>query len=142
MSTAALFLMAAADHFGEAMRSLINGALAFVSADHSLVAIIARFYTLGGIALWAIMPLLLFAALAAIAGSVLQVGLQISLKPVMPNISALNPGEGLKKLFSPRTATESIKMVVKATVIFCVAWKAIVWLFPLVAGSLYQSPPE
>ncbi|UVE69360.1 type III secretion system export apparatus subunit SctU [Burkholderia pyrrocinia] len=142
MSIAALFLIAAADHFGEAMRALVNSALAFVSADHSLVAMTARLYKLGGIALWAIAPLLLFAALAAIAGSVLQVGLQISLKPVMPNISALNPGEGLKKLFSPRTAIESVKMIVKATVIFCVAWKAIVWLFPLVVGSLYQSPPE
>ncbi|AGR67559.1 type III secretion system export apparatus subunit SctU [Burkholderia pseudomallei] len=142
MSAAILLLVAAADHFGDAMRALVNGALAFVSADHSLVEMTARLYQFGGIALSAVMPLLFVAALAGIGGSVLQVGLQISLKPVMPNLGALNPAEGLKKLFSPRSAIESIKMIVKAVIVFCVAWKTIVWLFPLIAGALYQSPPE
>ncbi|WP_423760237.1 type III secretion system export apparatus subunit SctU [Burkholderia sp. NLJ2] len=140
MSAAVLFLVAAAGHFGDAMRALVEGALAFVFADHSLAEMTARLYELSGVALWAIIPLLFVAALAGVGGSVLQVGLQISLKPVMPNIGALNPSEGLKKIFSPRTAIESIKMVIKAMIVFCVGWKTIVWLFPLIAGSLYQSP--
>lgn len=142
MTAAVLFLVAAADPLDDAMRSLVDCALTFVSGDHSLAEMTTRLYKLGGIALWAIVPYLCAAALAGIGGSILQVGLQVSMKPVMPNIGALSPADGLKRIFSPRTVIESVKMLVKAAAVFCVMWKTVEWLFPLIAGALYQPLPE
>ncbi|WP_047787818.1 EscU/YscU/HrcU family type III secretion system export apparatus switch protein, partial [Variovorax paradoxus] len=67
---------------------------------------------------------------------------KIAFKPVMPNLNALNPGEGLKKIFSMKTVIETIKMVVKASLIFAVMWVVVRGLIPLVSGAIYQPLAE
>jgi type III secretion protein U len=90
---------------------------------------------------------LLMAAAAALIGSI-QVGAVFSLQPVMPQLSRLNPVEGLKRLFSLRNLVELIKLVlisiVLAAVMFWIAratlpalvraqWMPVGGLLPLAA---------
>ncbi|WP_186182877.1 type III secretion system export apparatus subunit SctU [Burkholderia gladioli] len=142
MTVAIGFVMAAGAHLRDSMRQLVVSALDFVTTEHSIPDMFDRLYRFGGIALLAVVPLALAAAMAGLMGSAMQVGLQIALKPVMPNLNSLNPGEGLKKIFSIKTVIETAKMIVKAALIFAVMWVVIRGLFPLVSGSIYQPLPE
>ncbi len=142
MTAAIGFVMATGAHLRDSMRQLVMSSLEFVNTPHTLTDMYDRLYRFGGIALLAVVPLALCAAFAGLMGSGMQVGLQIALKPVMPNINALNPGEGLKKIFSMKTVIETAKMIVKASLIFAVMWVVIRGLIPLVSGSLYQPLAE
>ncbi|MFM0400357.1 type III secretion system export apparatus subunit SctU [Paraburkholderia aspalathi] len=142
MSAVVLLLMAGASHFSDAMREAVLIATGFVNGDHSLTNMQTQFYKIGGLALSAIVPCVCIAALAAIAGSIGQVGMQIATKPITPDPKAVSPMAGLKRIFSVRTLIECAKMIVKAAIVFCVMWQTIKWLFPLIVGSLYQPLPE
>lgn len=64
-----------------------------------------------------IAPVLLIIALVAIAVDYLQVGVVFTAKPLMPNLNKLNPIEGFKRLFSPRSFVELIKSILKIGII-------------------------
>lgn len=64
---------------------------------------------------------LLMAAAAALIGSI-QVGAVFSLEPVKPQLSRLNPVEGVKRLFSVRSLVELIKLVLISIVLAAVMW--------------------
>jgi type III secretion protein U len=123
------------------MRAVVDISMGFVVGDHSLTNMNTQLYKLGGVALSAIVPCVCVAALAAVAASIGQVGMQIATKPVTPNPMAVSPAAGLKRIFSVRTLIECAKMVVKAVIVFSVMWVTVKWLFPLIVGSLYQPLP-
>ncbi|MDR3096671.1 MAG: type III secretion system export apparatus subunit SctU [Paraburkholderia sp.] len=141
MTAVVVFLVATASQMSDTLRALVDLALGFVNGDHSIVSMQTQLYKAGGLALRASVPVVCVAALAAVAAGIGQVGLQIATKPVTPNLNAVSPGAGIKRIFSIRTVIESAKMVVKAVIVFCVMWVSIKWLFPLIVGSLYQPLP-
>lgn len=135
-------LMFAAGIFAGAMRTIVHTALGFVSGDRSLFHLYAKAFSLGTEALVVVVPCAAAAAAAGIAALIPQVGFQISMKPVTPELSNVSPASGIKHIFSSRTLIELAKMVVKAIVIGLTMWLAIKWMLPLVVGSLYQPLPE
>jgi len=64
---------------------------------------------------WICAPLLLFAAGAGLFTEFLQVGSIVALKKVKPDLSKLNPAEGIKRIFSQENLVEVIKSIVKTT---------------------------
>jgi len=117
---------------------LIHIALDFVSGDHSEQGMTAALYKelWGGLKIMG--PISLISALAAAMAMAAQVGIQISLKPVMPKFDSINPASGLKKIFSAKSAIDLLKMIIKALILLCVLWKTIVLLLPLVTDSMYE----
>ncbi|AXF25791.1 EscU/YscU/HrcU family type III secretion system export apparatus switch protein [Burkholderia pyrrocinia] len=83
-------------------------------------------------------PFVAVAALAAIAGSVCQAGLVLSLEPVMPKLDAINPATGLRKIFSMRTVIDLLKLLVKAIVVGVVLWQGVLQLLPLILGVAHE----
>jgi type III secretion protein U len=142
MSTAIAVLSVTTGSLADAFRGLVDIAQAFVTGDHSLQNMEDALYKITWQALIAILPVLVAAMFAAVAALAPQVGLQISTKAITPDLNAVSPGSGIKKLFSSRTLIELAKMTVKAILIACVMWKTIMWLFPLIVGSVYQPLPE
>src|SRR5437016_2178660 len=49
-----------------------------------------------------IFPILLACAIGAFIAGVAQAGFQINIKPIMPNLTKLNPATGAKRIFSSR----------------------------------------
>jgi type III secretion protein U len=141
MSAVVVLLAASASQMSDVFRALVTLALDFVNSDHSIVNMQTQLYKVGGLALRASVPVACAAALAAVAAGIGQVGLQITTKPIVPNLNAVSPGSGLKRIFSIRTVIETAKMAVKAFIVFGVMWVTIKWLFPLIVGSLYQPLP-
>lgn len=141
MCVALLFVIAATTDMRETLRAIVGIALGFVSTDLDLSELLTQLYRLGGLGLWLVVPLLLVTAVAGVAASAMQVGLQIALKPVIPNVETVNPAAGLKRLFSVRTLVETIKMMIKAALVFAVMWHAVRGLLPLISGALYQPLP-
>lgn len=79
-------------------------------------------------ALWvtllASLPALGAAFVASIASNVMQVGFMITFEPLKPDIKKLNPVDGFKNLFSKKKLVESLKQVLKFTVVSYVAYGA------------------
>ncbi|SOE96843.1 type III secretion protein U [Burkholderia sp. D7] len=130
-----------ASQLADVLRSVVTLALLFVDGDHSLSNINAQLFKVGTAALAAIVPCICAAALGSLVASISQVGFKIAMKPVTPNLAAINPTEGVKRIFSQKTLIDLVKMLVKGTLVFSVMWVAIKWLFPLIVASLYQPLP-
>ena len=134
----AAFMVVAAPTLGERLRAVLAGALdigAIGRADADLLWY-ARRIALDGITLLA--PFLAVSVLAAVAGTVMQTGFNLSMKPVEPNFDAVNPGSGLTRIFSMRSMIDLAKMVAKALLIGVVMWKTLTALAPLIVGAVYQ----
>ncbi len=72
--------------------------------------------------LWATLPVTGLAALAGIAGSFFQVGGVMAWERLRPDVSRLNPGQGLKRVFSMRNLVNLAKMLLKTALLAATLW--------------------
>ena len=72
------------------------------------------------LAIW--FPLALVASLSAFSTSAFQVGLKITVKPLIPKTDRFHPVRGLKRMFSLRSAVEAVKALLKASILFAVLY--------------------
>ncbi|HWI62397.1 MAG TPA: flagellar biosynthesis protein FlhB [Symbiobacteriaceae bacterium] len=82
-------------------------------------------------------PVALAAALAGLLGNLVQVGFLFTGEPLMPNFERINPGSGLKRIFSKRSMAEMLKAIIKVVIIGFVAYKTVsddLDAFPLLIG--------
>jgi flagellar biosynthetic protein FlhB len=59
----------------------------------------------------------------------------VTFHPLKPTLSHLNPAQGLKRLFSPRSAWEGAKQAVRVSLLSLVAWKTLRGFLPIVTGA-------
>lgn len=142
LAGALLALCAAGAHMMERIRASILLALDFVHGDHDMVALYSGLVHIGANLLSAVLPVLLAAAIAALAALAPQVGFQISMKPVAFKFDAISPVAGIKKIFSVKALIDLVKMVLRSIIVLAVLWQMGKNLMPLVAGALYQTLPE
>ena len=64
-------------------------------------------------ALMGVVPIVVVCALAGVAASVGQVGFKPSTKALKPDFKKLNPLTGMKNLFGPNSAVETVKSTLK-----------------------------
>jgi flagellar biosynthesis protein FlhB len=76
-------------------------------------------------ALWATVPLLLVVAATLIVANVAQVGLVLTGKPLKPKFSRLNPGKGVKQLFSVHSLWDTGKSLVRIGLLGLIAVPAV-----------------
>ncbi|HYF95561.1 MAG TPA: flagellar biosynthesis protein FlhB [Symbiobacteriaceae bacterium] len=82
-------------------------------------------------------PVALAGALAGVLGNVVQIGFLFTGEPLAPNFERINPGSGLKRIFSKRSVAEMLKALVKVTIIGWVAYRTVaddLEAFPLLIG--------
>ncbi|WP_175891554.1 type III secretion system export apparatus subunit SctU [Burkholderia cepacia] len=138
MAGALVALVVTVPLFRNGLHELVSIPLSFVVQEHTLERILADLFRLGGMALKLVVPCVFASALAPMAGLIAQTGFRIATKPVKPNIQAVNPTSGIKRIFSAKSLIDCAKMVVKAIILGRLMWTSIKWLFPLVVGSIYQ----
>src|SRR5215216_3969623 len=99
------------------------------------------FTTVGGHAFAGAAPVVLVCAIAGVLANVLQVGFKPSTKAVKPDFKKLNPASGLKQMFSPNTAVEAVKSILKITAVGTIVAIA---LFPKLdeMAALVGMPPQ
>jgi flagellar biosynthesis protein FlhB len=99
------------------------------------------FMTIGGHVFAAAAPIVLVCTLAGVAANVMQVGFKPSTKALAPDFKKLNPMNGLKHMFSPNTAVEAVKSVLKICAVGAIVAIA---LFPKLdeMAGLVGMPPE
>jgi len=69
-----------------------------------------------------VIPLSVAVAIAGILANVMQTGFIFTTKPLLPDLSKLDPMKGLKNLFSMKKAVESIKIIIKVGAILWVCY--------------------
>lgn len=67
-------------------------------------------------------PITLSIMIAGILGNVMQFGFIFTTTPIMPNLGKINPLKGLKNLFSLRKLIEAVKIILKVSVVFIIAF--------------------
>ncbi|CAE6908613.1 MULTISPECIES: flagellar biosynthesis protein FlhB [Pseudomonas] len=75
----------------------------------------------GRVALEAMMPLLLVLLVASILGPIALGGWLFSAKAMAPKVSRMNPGPGLKRMFSAKALIELLKALAKFSIVLVVA---------------------
>jgi flagellar biosynthesis protein FlhB len=83
---------------------------------------------------FAVMPFMAVIALVTVLSQMAQTGLVLSLHPLKPDLKRLNPIEGVKRLFSPKSLWETAKQVVKALLVAWIAWPHIIAIHDLLVG--------
>ncbi|OMS21116.1 EscU/YscU/HrcU family type III secretion system export apparatus switch protein [Burkholderia pseudomallei] len=120
----------------------VRTALDFVRGERTPQATLAALHDLAASAALTMLPFVAAAIVAGIVSQAPQAGFLITLEPVMPKFDAINPMAGIKRIFSLKSLLELVKMIVKALVLACVAWKMMTSLFPLVVASVYEATPQ
>lgn len=69
-----------------------------------------------------IMPILVLAAFMGVLGDFIQVGPLVTTTPLIPKIEKLDPSKYFKNLFTPKTAFELFKNIVKVTLLGFIGW--------------------
>ncbi len=79
----------------------------------------------------------------AMFGNVLQTGFHVSMTPIMPSVSKISIGSGLKRLFSTQSLMELLNSVMKISIVMCVLYFVISSNFKIISNSylveLYDS---
>ncbi|MER3413917.1 MAG: flagellar biosynthesis protein FlhB [Armatimonadota bacterium] len=73
----------------------------------------------------ALIPLMVLGVGAGIVTSLAQVGFHLSAEPLQPNLSRINPIQGLKRLLSRRSLFELVKTLAKVAIIGWLVWRDI-----------------
>lgn len=84
--------------------------------------------------LLAIMPLLAAAAFTSTLVTMGQTGLIITGKPLVPDFKRISPKQGFQRLFSARSAWETVKQVLKISVVIVLAWPRVTGMVEALAG--------
>jgi len=69
-----------------------------------------------------VIPLALAVAIAGLLANVLQAGFIFTTKPLIPDFAKLDPIKGLKNLFSLKKVVESIKIILKVSLVLYVCY--------------------
>lgn len=138
MGAVLLLLAAGSSYLQSSLREIVTIATQFVAGDHSITNMHVQLLKMVRAAVNPVVPCVCAAALAALVVQAIQVGVKVAMKPVVPNLSAIDPMSGLKRIFSRRTVVEMVKMLLKVALVGVVAYYTVRSLFPLIVGSLYQ----
>ncbi len=123
-------------------REIAHILFSFFSSERAFNDLTIATYSLGLIGLRVIF---LFAGCACLAGIVSllpQVGFGFTLTPVLPKMDAINPANGLKRIFSIKSLSDLIRTIIKAALIGVVMWKTIESLLPLIGSAIYHPLPS
>ena len=81
------------------------------------------------------LPICLVGFVIAVVGSFVQVGSIFSMDPLTPDFGKVNPQSGLKRMLSMKHLFESIRMIIKMTVILFIA-------YGLVKSEVFLAPAQ
>jgi type III secretion protein U len=140
MAMVIVLLALGAGAIADLMRQEVSIALLFISGDQSTDSLRSHLLRIALDAVAVILPAASAGAFGGVLASIGQVGFQISMKPVMPQLSKVRPASGLKRMFSTKAMTDLLKMTIKAAIIASAMWFIIESLFPMVVESPYQPP--
>lgn len=82
----------------------------------------------------AVAPLMGVAVVTSMVATLGQTGLVFSLKPLVPDFKKISPKQGIQRLFSVRSVWETIKQVLKISIVIAIAWPRVVSLVEDLAG--------
>ena len=79
---------------------------------------------------WAVLPVMVLVIVFGAAGAFFQVGGLMAWQRLAPDAKRLNPGEGLKKLFSARSLVNLAKVAVKTLLLAALLWVVVKGFVP------------
>jgi flagellar biosynthetic protein FlhB len=109
-------------------------------ADLSVHTPLMLFTRLGMLLAAVIGPFLLTALVIGLAVNLAQTGANVSVYPLKPNFTLLNPLTGLQRLFSTRSLFETLKAIGKLTIIGYIAYRTIANGYPVLLATSRQDP--
>ncbi|NOX16279.1 MAG: flagellar biosynthesis protein FlhB [Epsilonproteobacteria bacterium] len=72
--------------------------------------------------IFVVIPLALFIAITGVIAGLLQFGFVLSTKPLIPDLSKMDPIKGLKNLLSIKKLVETLKTILKVALVFLLAY--------------------
>ncbi len=126
----------------ERLQALVQRGFGFGDGDLPLTELYQR---TGGMvldALWIITPVVLAAAVFAVVGLLVQIGVVFAPKALELQLEKLNPATGIKRVFSVKSLLSFVQMLVKSLILGVALWEVTEALLPLLAASAHQTVPN
>lgn len=89
---------------------------------------------------WIILPIMVIAMVAAVAGNLLQIGILFTAEPLKFDLKKIDPIKGLKRIFSIRAIVELFKSVLKISFIGSVTFIIVYSNVDKVLALAFKSP--
>ena len=98
------------------------GEIAYLPFDAAFPAMLVLTLT---VVVQILLPAVAIVLFFAIGGNVSQFGFLVAPEKLKPNLGALNPAQGVKKIFALRSLFELIKSIIKIGILSILVWKVI-----------------
>lgn len=85
------------------------------------------------------LPIVLIILVVGVVVGLIQGRLTFSAKPLTPDFTRLNPGSGIKRIFSLRTLVEQVKAIIKLAVIGVIGYRQVAANLPTMPNLLGQN---
>lgn len=85
-------------------------------------------------------PFLFALLLAGIVVNYAMVGPLLTTEPLRPDLTKINPINGVKRFFSARSFVELLKGVVKLIIVGAIVWNVLADRYPMILGGFRMSP--
>ncbi|MGA2080720.1 MAG: flagellar biosynthesis protein FlhB [Holophaga sp.] len=86
-----------------------------------------------------LLPFLAANWLLALSNQLVQHGFHITLKPLLPKFSKLNPARGIQRLFSAKAAVDLVKSLAKFTIIIWMSYAVVAPRMPAILSTMHLS---
>jgi type III secretion protein U len=139
--TALGVLLLMADDAHDRLRRIVSLGIDFGGVELDTAELLRRMSTISVEAVSLIVPIVVAVAVAGLAGVAAQVGLKVTTKSVAPKLDAIDPAQGIKKIFSLKSLMALGQSIVKAVLLGVLIWQAILALLPLISVSVFQASP-
>ncbi|MCX2865581.1 type III secretion system export apparatus subunit SctU [Paucibacter sp. PLA-PC-4] len=133
-----VLLIMADDAYGR-LRRIVSLGIDFGGDDLDTAEMLRRMSTISVEAVYLIAPIVVAAAIAGLTGLAVQVGLKVTTKSVVPKLDAIDPAQGVKRIFSLKSLMSLGQSIVKAVLLGVLMWQAILALLPLISASAFQA---
>lgn len=109
-------------YFGERFLKIYYYCMSLIGQELSIKSVINIAIMILFQMVLAVLPLAGIIMLAGIIGNVMQFGFIFTTEPLTPNLNKINPISGFGRLFSVKKLVESLKIILKVSAVFGVAF--------------------
>lgn len=122
---------------GERLSAITEQSLGHLpTEDYTITTLMAVFLNMGLQFVYICGPLMAILLLAGLAANYAQVGVLFTMETITPKLEKINPIAGFKRMFSRRSIIETLKAIIKMSIVGYLVYQVLVKRYPELTASV------
>ena len=124
-------------YFGEKFLNIYHYCMQLIGAEITVKNVMNLTITIIIQMVLAVLPLAALIMVAGVMGNVMQFGFVFTAEPLTPDLKKIDPISGIGRLFSMKKAVESVKIILKVSAVFGVAFYFFLTFVKELPGTIF-----